>query len=80
MRQGKKISHILRSLLTEAEADLYGRVDRPHRTVVEVAHLFFQPLFVDGSDLLEEYNAVLGQSCRHSGKVYMGRELCLSEL
>ena len=73
-------SGMLLPFSTDAEADLDRVVNRIHCHLIEVTHLFLQPLFVDRSDLLEQHNAVLAQPGLRATDVNVRRQLCFGEL
>ena len=48
--------------LRQPEADGQGIIDTVHGIVVDGAHAVFEAALVDGADLFEQHDAVLGES------------------
>ena len=64
----------------EPKADEQAVVYSMHHGIIQMTDLFFQPLFIDGADLLQQDDRIFGQGIFCSGKGDMGRQLCLVHL
>ena len=56
----------------KSKAYRYCLVNFAHSVVVEAAHFFFKPLFVNSTYLLQKYNGVFSQTARNCIYSYVG--------
>lgn len=56
------VGKLLRGFGTQTETNSESRIDFKHIEAVERPHLFFQPSFIDGSDLFEQHHRISGQA------------------
>lgn len=66
--------------LFEPKADDQAAIYSAHHGIIQMTNLFFQPLFIDGADLLQQDDRIFGQGIFSRGKGDMGWQLCLIHL
>ena len=54
--------HLLLNVLAETETNRDGFIHTAHHALVQLAHSFEQPLFVNGTYLFQKYHAILCQT------------------